>query len=325
MFSFPFPRKKASLMVPENQTKFNEFVLLLFSENPDQEGPLFGLFLSIYLVTMVGNLLIILAIGSDSHLQTPMYFFLSNLSFVDTCLVTTTVPKMLVSFWTLNKAIPYADCLTQMFFFLFFAGLDNFLLTAMAYDRFVAICHPLRYAVMMSYWFCGFLVILCWSLALLVAFIHSLLVTRLSFCANHLIQHFFCDLPEIMKLSCSDTLINYIMLYVISGLLGVIPLMGILSSYIQICSSIIKIPSAQGKYKAFSTCGSHFCAVSLFYGTVFGVYLTSSFTNTSWKSTVVSTFYAVVTPMLNPFIYTLRNKDIKAALRRLMSWKTSSQ
>ncbi|XP_074049199.1 olfactory receptor 7D4-like [Macrotis lagotis] len=310
-------------MVPENQTQFTEFILLLFSENPDQEGLLFGLFLCMYLVTIVGNLLIMLAVGYDSHLHTPMYFLIFNLSFVDTCVVTTTVPKMLASFMTLNKAIPYADCLTQMFFFIFFAALDHFLLTAMAYDRFVAICHPLHYAVMMSSWFCGFLMILSWSLAFLDAFLLSLMVTHLSFCTNHQIQHFFCDLPEIMKLSCSDTLINYILMYFISGLLGVIPVMGILYSYIQIFSSIMKIPSTQGKSKAFSTCGSHLCVVCLFYGSGFGVYLTSSFTDTSWKSTAVSAIYAVVTPMLNPFIYTLRNKDIKAALTRLMNRKTS--
>ncbi|XP_074049254.1 olfactory receptor 7D4-like [Macrotis lagotis] len=310
-------------MVPENQTQFTQFILLLFSEKPNQEAPLFGLFLSMYLVTMIGNLLIMLAISSDSHLHTPMYFLISNLSFVDTCFVTTTVPRMLVSFMTQNKAIPYADCLTQMFFFILFASIDNFLLTSMAYDRFVAICHPLRYAVMMSSWFCGLLVILCWTMAFLVALLFSLLGTRLSFCTNHQIQHFFCDLPEIMKLSCSDTLINYILMYLVSGLLGVIPVMGILFSYIQICFSIIKIQSAQGKYKAFSTCGSHLCVVSLFYGTVFGVYLSSAFTDASWKSTVASAIYAVVTPMLNPFIYTLRNKDIKAALWRIISRKTS--
>ncbi|XP_074049217.1 olfactory receptor 7D4-like isoform X2 [Macrotis lagotis] len=325
VFSFLFPSRKARPMVPENQTQFTEFILLLFSEDPDQEGPLFGLFLCMYLVTMVGNLLIMLAVGSDSHLHTPMYILLSNLSFVDTCVVTTIVPKMLVSFMTQNKAIPYADCLTQMFFFIFFAGLDHFLLTALAYDRFVAICHPLHYAAMMSYWFCVLLVILSWSLAFLNSLLLNLMVTHLSFCMNQQIHHFFCDLPEIMKLSCSDTLINYIMMYLLYALLGIFPLMGILYSYIQICSSIIKIPSAQGKYKAFSTCGSHLCVVSLFYGTSCGVYFTSSFSKTSWKSTVVSAIYGVVTPMLNPFIYTLRNKDIKVALRRFMNRKTFSQ
>ncbi|XP_074074888.1 olfactory receptor 7D4-like [Macrotis lagotis] len=310
-------------MVPENQTQFTAFILLLFSEKPNQEAPLFGLFLSMYLITMIRNLLIMLAISSDSHLHTPMYFLISNLSFVDTCLVTSTVPRMLVSFRTQNKAIPYADCLTQIFFFTLFAGLDHFLLSGMAFDHFVAICHPLHYAVMMSSWFCGLLVILSWTIAFLVAILFSLLVTLLSFCTNQQIQHFFCDLPEIMKISCSDTLINYILMYLVSVLLGVNPVMGIVYYYIQICFSIIKIPSAQGKYKAFFTCGSRLCVVSLFYRTVLGVYLTSAFTNSSLKSTVVSAIYAMITPMLIPFIYTLRNKDIKGGLWRIISRKIS--
>ncbi|XP_036622272.1 olfactory receptor 7A5-like [Trichosurus vulpecula] len=312
-------------MMPGNQTQFTEFILLGFSEKPDEQGPLFGLFLGIYLVTVVGNLLIMLAIGSDSRLHTPMYFFLSNLSFVDICVVSTTVPKMLVSILTQTKAIPYANCLAQMYFFLCFAGLDNFLLTAMAYDRFVAICHPLRYTAIMSPRLCGQLVLFCWIISFLNSLIHSLMVTRLSFCTDHEIQHFFCDLTEVLKLSCSDTLINYAYIYIVTGLLAILPLTGILYSYIQICSSILKIPSAQGKYKAFSTCGSHLSVVSIFYGTVFGVYLSSSDTHFSWKKTVASAMYAVVTPMLNPFIYTLRNKDIKEALRRGISRSASAQ
>ncbi|XP_068942823.1 olfactory receptor 7C1-like [Petaurus breviceps papuanus] len=312
-------------MVPGNQTQFTEFILLGFSEEPDQRGPLFGLFLGMYLVTLLGNLLIMLAIGSDSHLHTPMYFFLSNLSFVDICVVSTTVPKMLVSILTQNKAILYAHCLAQLYFFMFFIALDNFLLTAMAYDRFVAICHPLSYAVIMSPRLCGLLVLFSWIVSFLNSLLHSLMVTRLPFCTDHEIQHFFCDLAEVLKLSCSDTLINYVLLYFVTGLLGILPLTGIIFSYSQICSSILKIPSAQGKYKAFSTCGSHLSVVSLFYGTGLGVHLSSLATQSSWKSTVVSAMYSVVTPMLNPFIYTLRNKDIKDALRRLISRITSSQ
>ncbi|XP_043834865.1 olfactory receptor 7D4-like isoform X1 [Dromiciops gliroides] len=312
-------------MVPGNQTQFTEFILLGFSEKPEEKGPLFGLFLVMYLVTVVGNLLIMLAIGSDSHLHTPMYFFLSNLSFVDICVVSTTVPKMLVSILTQNKAISYADCLAQMYFFLVFAGLDDFLLSAMAYDRFVAICHPLRYAAIMSPGVCCLLVLFSWIISLLYSLLHSLMVTRLSFCTDHEIQHFFCDLPQVLKLACSDTLINYVLVYLVAGLLGILPLTGILFSYSQICSSILKVPSAQGKYKAFSTCGSHLTVVCLFYGTGLGVYLSSSGTHSSWKSTVASAMYAVVTPMLNPFIYTLRNKDIKYALKRLMSRIPSSQ
>ncbi|XP_074056170.1 olfactory receptor 7D4-like [Macrotis lagotis] len=311
-------------MAPENGTQFTEFILLRFSEKPDQEGPLFGLFLGMYFITVIGNLLIILAIGFDSHLHTPMYFFLSNLSFVDICVVSTTIPKMLVSILTLNKTISYADCLAQMYFLMVFADLDNFILTAMAYDRFVAICHPLRYTTIMSPLLCGLLALLCWTTSFLNALLHSLLVTRLSFCTANEIQHFFCDLAEVLKLSCSDTLINYILIYILFVLLCIFPLIGILFSYSQIFSSILKIPSAQGKYKAFSTCGSHLCVVSLFYGTALGVYLSSSVIQSSWKSTVASAMYAVVTPMLNPFIYALRNEDIKVAFQKLISRITSS-
>ncbi|XP_036597037.1 olfactory receptor 7C1-like [Trichosurus vulpecula] len=306
-------------MVPGNQTQFTEFILLRFSEKPDQQGPLFGLFLGLYLVTVVGNLLIMLAIGSDSHLHTPMYFFLSNFSFVDICVVSTTVPRMLVSILTQNNAIPYADCLAQMCFFIVFACVDNFLLTAMAYDRFVTICHPLRYAAIMSSWLCGHLVLLSWIISFLDSLLHSLMVTWISFCTDHEIQHFFCDLPEVLKLSCSDTLINYVLIYFINVPLSVLPLTEILFSYSQICFSILKVPSSQGKYKAFSTCGSHLSVVSLFCGRGFGVYLSSSANHSSWKSTVVTAMYAVVTPMLNPFIYSVRNKDINDALRRLIS------
>ncbi|KAM9102341.1 olfactory receptor 7D2-like [Sarcophilus harrisii] len=312
-------------MIPGNRTQFTDFILLGFSEKPYQQGPLFGLFLGMYLVTVVGNLLIILAIVSDSHLHTPMYFFLSNLSIVDICVVSTTVPKMLVSILTENKAISYTACLAQMFLFMFFIALDNFLLTSMAYDRFVAICHPLRYGAIMSPRLCGLLVLVSWVVSFLNSLLHSLFVTCLSFCTNHVIEHFFCDLAEILKISCSDTLLNYALLYLVTGVLGMLPLTGILFSYTQICSSILKIPSAQGKYKAFSTCGSHLSVVSLFYGTGLGVHLSSFTSHSSWKSTVASAMYSVVTPMLNPFIYTLRNKDIKNALRKLSTRTSSSQ
>ncbi|XP_074058303.1 olfactory receptor 7D4-like [Macrotis lagotis] len=305
-------------MLAGNQTQFNEFILLRFSEKPDQQGLLFGLFLAMYLVTVVGNLLIMLAIASDSHLHTPMYFFLFNLSLSDFCVVSTTVPKMLVSILTGNKAISYPECLSQMYFFMTFVDLDNFLLTAMAYDRFVAICYPLRYTTIMNPQLCGLMVLLSWIISFLDSLLHCLMVTCLTLCKDHNIQHFFCDLAEILKLSCSDTLINYALMYILFVLLCIVPLMGILFSYRQICSSILKIPSTQGKYKAFSTCGSHLCVVSLFYGTGLGVYFSSSATQSSWRSTVASAMYTVVTPMLNPFIYTLRNKDINTALRKLI-------
>ncbi|XP_068942819.1 olfactory receptor 7C1-like [Petaurus breviceps papuanus] len=312
-------------MGPTNQTHVSEFLLLGFYEKPEQQLPLFGLFLSMYLVTVGGNLLIMLTIGSDSHLHTPMYFFLSNLSLVDLCLVSTLVPKMLGNFLTHSKAISYAGCLTQMYFFMVFACLDTLLLTVMAYDRFVAICHPLSYVTIMSSQFCGLLVSLSWTISLLNALLHTILVMRLLFCTKCEISQFYCDLTSVLKISCTDTLINNILVYLTTGLLGILPFTGILFSYTQICSSILRVPSTGGKYKAFSTCGSHLCVVFLFYGTVIGVYLSSSVTQSSWKSSVASVMYAVVTPMLNPFIYSLRNKDIKDALRRFISRSAFSQ
>ncbi|XP_036612539.1 olfactory receptor 7A10-like [Trichosurus vulpecula] len=306
-------------MGPENQTLVSEFLLLGLSEKPEQQLPLFGIFLGIYMVTVVGNLIIMLAIASDSHLHTPMYFFLSNLSFVDLCLVSTTVPKMLLNILTDCEVISYAGCLTQMYFFMVFAFLDNFLLTAMAYDRFVAICHPLHYVTIMNPWVCGLLVLISWTISLLNSTLHTLLVTQLSFCSKQELPHFFCDISQVTKLSCSDTLINDILVYFATGLLGVLPLTGILFSYGKICSSLLRVPSLRGKYKALSTCGSHLSVVSLFYGTGLGVYLSSSATRSSWKTSVASVMYSVVTPMLNPFIYSMRNKDIKDAMRRVIS------
>ncbi|XP_036624912.1 olfactory receptor 7G3-like [Trichosurus vulpecula] len=312
-------------MGPANQTYICELFLLGLSEKPEQQLPLFGLFLGMYMVTLFGNLFIMVAVGSDSHLHTPMYFFISNLSLVDLSLVSTTVPKMLANILTHSKAISYAGCLTQMYFFLVFACMDNFLLTAMAYDRFVAICHPLRYVAIMNPQLCGLLVLIACVLSLLTSLLHILMVMKLSFCKGLEIPYFFCDLTQVLKLSCSDTLINNILVYFTTGLLGIVSLTGILTSYTQICSSVLKIPSAEGKYKAFFTCGSHLCVISLFYGTGFGVYMTSSATHSSWKRIVASMMHAVVTPMLNPFIYSLRNKDIKDALKKFINRSTSSQ
>ncbi|XP_051823689.1 olfactory receptor 7A10-like [Antechinus flavipes] len=324
-FLYLFPCRYIRYMGPENQTSVSDFFLLGLSEKPEQQLPLFGLFLSMYMVTVVGNLLIMLAIGSDSHLHTPMYFFLSNLSLVDICLVTTLVPKMLVNLQTHTKVISYAGCFAQMYFFIIFACLDTLLLTVMAYDRFVAICHPLHYVTIMNPRICGLMVLMAWTISLLNSILQILMVMRLSFCTEREISHFFCDLGEVMKLSCSDTLINDILVYVVTCLLGVLPFTGILFSYGQICSSILKIPSSKGKYKAFSTCGSHLSVVSLFYGTGLGVYLSSSAVHSSQKISVASVMYSVVTPMLNPFIYSLRNKDIKESLRKFIDRTAASQ
>ncbi|XP_076713466.1 olfactory receptor 7A10-like [Callospermophilus lateralis] len=304
-------------MGAENDTKISEFLLLGFSEDPELQPLIFGLFLSMYLVTVLGNLLIILATISASHLHTPMYFFLSNLSFVDMCFTSTTVPKMLVNIQTQSKVIGFKCCISQMHFFLLFSVVDIFLLTIMAYDRFVAICHPLHYTVIMKPWFCVWLVLVSWVVSMSHALLQSLMMLRLSFCTDVEIPHFFCELNQVVHRACSDTFLNDVVIYFATVVLAGCPLAGILYSYSKIVSSIRAISSAQGKYKAFSTCASHLSVVSLFYGTSLGVYLSSAVTQNSRSTATASVMYSVVTPMLNPFIYSLRNKDIKNALRRL--------
>ncbi|XP_006874389.1 PREDICTED: olfactory receptor 7A5-like [Chrysochloris asiatica] len=306
-------------MEPGNETHISEFILLGLSEEANLQPLLFGLFLSMYLVTFSGNLLIILTIITASHLHTPMYFFIFSLSFTDICFTSTTVPKMLMNIQTQNKIITYEDCITQMYFFMFFVALDDLLLTVMAYDRFVAICHPLHYTVIMNPKFCGFLLLASLLLSALESLLHSLMFLRLSFCTELEIPHFFCEINQVLQLACSDTFLNDVILYFVAGLLGVIPLTGILLSYTKIVSSILRISSAEGKSKAFSTCGSHLSVISLFYGTALGVYLSSAATPNSRATAIASVMYTVVTPMLNPFIYSLRNKDIKQGLRKLFS------
>ena len=309
-------------MGKKNLTGVSEFLLLGLSDDPDLQPLLFGLFLSIYLVTILGNLLIILAVISDSHLHIPMYIFLSNLSLTDVSFSTTTIPKMLVNLQTHSKSITYAGCLAQLTFFSLFAFLESLLLTVMAYDRLVAICHPLHYLVIMSPRLCGLLVLVSFSISLLTSLLHYLMVSQLTFCAKVEVPHFFCDPPQLFNLSCSDTFINNILIYFIGAILGGVPLSGILYSYTRIISSILRVSSSGGKYKAFSTCGSHLSVVCLFYGTGLGVYLSSAVSSSHRRDAVASVMYTVVTPMLNPFIYSLKNKDIKSALWKIIIRRT---
>ncbi|XP_072803105.1 olfactory receptor 7G2-like [Vicugna pacos] len=306
-------------METRNQTDVSEFFLLGLTDNPELQPLLFCLFLTMYLVTVLGNLLIILAVSCDSHLHTPMYLFLSNLSFTDICMSTATIPKMLLNIQAQNQSITYAGCLTQMCFVLLFPCWENFLLAAMAYDCYVAICHPLRYMVIMNPPLCGLLVLLSLFLSVVNALLLSLMVLRLSFCKDLEIPHFFCEFAQVIKLACSDTLINNILLYFMASLFGVVPFSGIIFSYTQIVSSVLRMPSAGAKLKAFSTCGSHLSVVSLFYGTGFRVYISSLVAGSSRKTAVASVMYGVVPQMMNPFIYSLRNRDMKGALRKLIS------
>ncbi|XP_036049292.1 olfactory receptor 7G2-like [Onychomys torridus] len=306
-------------MEKRNQTAFPGFLLLGLTDDPELQPVLASLFFSMYLVTILGNLLIILIAGSDSHLHTPMYLFLSNLSLNDICLSTSTIPKMLLNIEENSQNITYRGCLTQMSFVLIFGGMENCLLAVMAYDRYMAICHPLRYTVIMEPWFCVLLILLSLLISVVDSLMHSLMVLRLSFCSYLEIPSFFCELPQILKLACSDTLIDNILIYLSSCIFVGVPLSGIIFSYVHIVSSVLRMPSSEGKYKAFSTCGSHLLVVSLFYGTGFGVYIASVIMNSSRKTAVASVMYSVVPQMLNPFIYSLRNREVKEALRKFFN------
>ncbi|XP_014446237.1 olfactory receptor 7G2-like [Tupaia chinensis] len=305
-------------MAPINQTEVSEFFLLKLTDDPTLQPVLFSLFLSIYLVTILGNLLILLAVSSDSHLHTPMFFFLSNLAFTDIWMSTTTIPKMLVCIQTQNQSITYTGCLTQLYFVLFFAALENFLLTVMAYDRYVAICHPLRYMVIMNPQLCALLSLVSLFLSCVIALLHCLMVLRLSFCTDLEIPLFFCDLAQIVNIACSDTLINNIVINVAASLFGGVCVCGIIVSYTQIVFSVLKIPSAGGKYKAFSTCGSHLTVVSLFYGSGFGG---SAVSDSPRTIAVASMMYVMVPQMVNPFMYSLKNRNMMKALRKLVQRK----
>ncbi|XP_036903127.1 olfactory receptor 1J4-like [Sturnira hondurensis] len=302
-------------MRPENLSSMSEFLLLGLPIPPGQQGLFFALFLGMYLTTVLGNLLIILLIRLDSHLHTPMYFFLSHLAFSDISLSSVTVPKMLMNMHTQQQSIPYEGCISQLYFFTVFGCLDNFLLAVMAYDRYVAICHPLHYTTIVKEELCVLLVAGSWILSCGNALLHTILLVQLSFCANNVINHFFCELTVLLKLSCSDISLIELVLFAEGGVFSVLPLAIIFGSYIHIGTIILKAPSTKRLLKAFSTCGSHLFVVSLFYGTLVGVYLLSS----SWdsKNIIASVMYTVVTPMLNLFIYSLRNRDMKQALECL--------
>ncbi|XP_049731250.1 olfactory receptor 7G3-like [Elephas maximus indicus] len=225
---------------------------------------------------------------------------------------------MLVNLQAQNQSITYAGCLTRVCFVMIFASLENFLLGVMAYDHYVAICHPLRYMVIMDSCFCGLLILVSLLVSIVDALLHSLMLLRLSFCTDLEMLYLFCEVFQVVKVACSEILINNIILYFAASILGVVPSSGIIFSYTQIVSSILRMPSAGGKYKAFSTCGSHLSVVSLFYWTAFGACISTTFTHSSWKTAVASVMYTAVTPMMNPFIYSLRNRDVKGATRNLI-------
>ncbi|XP_004860169.2 olfactory receptor 1468 [Heterocephalus glaber] len=312
------------VMQQGNQTTVSQFFLLGLTVGSEQQQIVFMLFLCIYLITMVGNLLILLAIVSDTHLHSPMYFFLANLSFTDICFTNMTVPKMLADIHRQHPTISFEGCLTQMYFFMFLVDLDNFLLAVMAYDQYIAICHPLHYATLLNPKHCTLLVLIPWVISSLVSVLHLSLLSHLTFSDQREIPHFFCDLEPILRLACSDTKINHLMISAIGGAVIFFPFTFILVTYVFIGSTVLRVPSTRGKWKTFSTCGSYLSAVSLFYRSIVGVYFLPSSAYSAERDKVAAIMYTIVIPMMNPFIYSLRSKDMKRALRRPFSSKSFS-
>uniref|UniRef100_A0A8C6CWA2 Olfactory receptor n=1 Tax=Moschus moschiferus TaxID=68415 RepID=A0A8C6CWA2_MOSMO len=311
--------KKGKQKTTNDKILISEFFFLGLSDNPELQPLLCVLFLSMYLVTVLRNLLIILAVTSDPHLHTPMYFFLTNLSLADISFISTTVPKMIVDTQTHSRVISYEGCLTQMSIFILFGCMDSMLLSVMAYDRFVAICHPLHYTIIMNPRTCWIFILVSFFVSLLDSQMHNVTVLQLTCFKDVEISSFFCDPSQLLNLGCSDTFMNNIVIMYFAGtIFGFLPISGIFFSYYKIFSSILRVPSLGGKYKAFSTCGSHMTVVCLFYGTGLGVYLSSAISQYPRRDAVASVVYTVVTPMLNPFIYSLRNRDIKRAMFRFL-------
>ena len=305
-------------MMRGNQSHITEFLLLGLTSDPKQQVWLFASFLAMYLVNVGGNSVIIAAIRGDAHLHTAMYFFLSNLSLVDICFTTVIVPQTLLNMLTQRKAILFAQCLAQMYFFVAFGTTDSFLLGAMAMDRYVAICHPLRYTTTMNPRCCLQLVTASWLVSHLHSLTHTILMARLSFCGPNVIHHFFCDVQPLLMLSCSDTSLNELLAFTEGSFVIMSPFIFITVSYVYIIHAVLRVPSGRGRYKVFSTCGSHLTVVALFYGTVISVYIRPSSTYSVMKDRVITVIYTVVIPMMNPFIYSLRNKDMKQAMKKLM-------
>ncbi|XP_036926128.1 olfactory receptor 1A1 [Sturnira hondurensis] len=304
-------------MREDNRSSALEFILLGVSRKQEQEDFFFILFLFIYPITLIGNLFIILAIRSDIRLHNPMYFLLANLSFVDIFFSSVTIPKMLANHLLGTKAISFGGCLTQMYFMIALGNTDSYILAAMAYDRAVAISRPLHYITIMSPRTCVLLVVGSWVVGNVNALPHTLLTASLSFCGNQEVASFYCDIIPLLKLSCSDIHFNVKMMYLGVAVFSV-PLLCIIISYVKVFTTVLRVPSTKGVLRAFSTCGSHLTVVSLYYGTVMGMYF-RPLTSYSLKDAVITVMYIAVTPMLNPFIYSLRNRDMKAALGKLFS------
>ncbi|XP_006893563.1 PREDICTED: olfactory receptor 12-like [Elephantulus edwardii] len=294
-----------------------EFVLVGFEGGLETQALLFAVFLGLYLVTVLGNLTMIVVITLDVRLHSPMYFFLKNLSFLDLCYSSVIAPKALTNFFSSTKIINFASCASQLFFFSLLATTEAFLLAVMAYDRFMAICNPLRYPVTMCPSACARLVLGTYCGGCLNSIIQTSLTFHLPYCGSNHINHFFCDVPPLLRIACANTALNELIMFGVCGMIIVGTTLVVLISYGYIMVTSLRMRSGTGRHKVFSTCGSHMTAVSLFYGTVFVMYAQPGAVESMEQGKVVSVFYTLVIPMLNPLIYSLRNKDVKEALRRL--------
>ncbi|XP_054581219.1 olfactory receptor 5B3-like [Eptesicus fuscus] len=302
----------------ENNTEVTEFILLGLTNVPELQVPLFIMFTFIYLISVVGNLGIIILILMNVRLHTPMYFFLSNLSLVDFCYSTAVTPKVMAGFLVGDKVISYNACAAQMFFFAAFATVENFLLASMAYDRYAAVCKPLHYTTTMTKGVCARLAIGSYVYSFLNASLHIRDTFILSFCKSNLVHHFFCDVPAVMALSCSDRHISEQILIFVASFNIFSALLVILISYLFIFVTILKMHSSSGYQKALSTCASHLTAVSIFYGTAIFMYSQPSSSHSMDTDKIASVFYTMVIPMLNPLVYSLRNKEVKNAFKNVV-------
>ncbi|XP_020007084.2 olfactory receptor 2J3-like [Castor canadensis] len=309
------------MMMGKNVSSEGYFILLGFSYWPHLEVVLFMIILIFYLMTLSGNLFIIILSYLDSHLHTPMYFFLSNLSLLDLCYTTSSIPQLLVNLRGPDKTISYAGCMIQLYFVLALGSTECVLLVVMSYDRYAAVCRPLHYAVLMHPRFCKLLAFVSWVSGFIASALHSSFTLLIPLCGHNQVNHFFCEVPALLRLSCVDIHANELTLMVMSSIFVVIPLILILSSYGAIAQAVLKMQSISGLQKVFKTCGAHLMVVCLFFIPVMCIYLQPPTENSQDQNKFIVLFYTVVTPSLNPLIYTLRNKDIRRAMRRLIGWK----
>ncbi|XP_030402401.1 olfactory receptor 6N1-like isoform X1 [Gopherus evgoodei] len=302
----------------DNRTIITEFILLGFGNLPELQILLFLVFLVIYIVTMSGNILITALVVADQHLHTPMYFFLGNLSCLEMCYTSTVLPRLLASLLTGDRTISVSGCFAQFYCFGSLAATECYLLAAMSYDRYLAICKPLRYAALMTGRLCLQLAAGSWISGFLICIIIMCFMSQLTFCGPSEIDHFFCDFSPMLKLSCSDTSMMTLISFILASLDSPCPFLLTMTSYVCIIATILRIPSTTGRKKAFSTCSSHLIVVTVFYGTLMTVYLLPKTNTLKALNKVFSVFYTVLTPMLNPLIYSLRNKEVKEALRKVI-------